>query len=115
MEKVLRCLLKKFPENSGMIWCSLGNYHILTGNLPVAHFVLEEGVNSTKSLKDFSMIYDAYYKLEESLLESLFSIADSAGHSVVDQTEMELLSIRIQRLLDDRETLVNDTFTEKSE
>lgn len=112
VEDVLRFFLKKYPEKSGMIWCSLGNYQILEGNLVGARFVLEEGLNSVRSIKDFALIFDVYYQLEESLMTSYFSLVD-AGQSV-DSTEMELLSMRIQRLLDDRERLVNDTFLRKN-
>ena len=69
-------------------------------------------MNSVNSVKDFSLIYDAYYKLEEKLLETYFCLADE-GQSV-DEIEMELLSLRIQRLLDDREVLVSDSYLRKN-
>ena len=45
-------------------------------------------------------------------LETYFSLADEGAN--VDKIEMELLSLRIQRLLDEREVLVNDAYLRKN-
>jgi len=59
------------------------------------------------TVRDFTLVFDAYAKIEESLLSSRMKSLEE-GDEEVDETEVDLRMARFEKLLDRRPFLVND-------
>ncbi len=70
VEAILRSGLERFTDEVGRLWCALANYFIRLGHFERARDVYEEGIQSVITVRDFSMIFDAYVQFEEALLEA---------------------------------------------
>lgn len=106
VEAILKVGIRKMKAEHGFLWCSLANYFILRGNFHKARDIFQEALGSIQSAQDFSQVFEAYYKFEDSLLEAYLN-ANTAGVEV-DELEVELVSMRMERLLDDRKRLLSD-------
>lgn len=71
IEHVLRNGIKTFTEESGRWWCALAEYYNRQNNNERARDVYEEAIQSVLSVRDFSMVYDAYVQSEMRILEVL--------------------------------------------
>lgn len=71
VELVLRNGIKTFSEESGRWWCALAEYYNRMGNNEKARDVYEEAIQTVLSVRDFTMVYDAYVQSEMRLLEIL--------------------------------------------
>ena len=54
----------------GMLWTQLADSWIRRGSFDIARSVYEEGLRIVKTVRDFSVLYDAYLQFEEGLLEA---------------------------------------------
>lgn len=59
------------------------------------------------TVRDFTLVFDAYAKIEESLLASRMQLLED-GDEEVDEMEVDLRMARFEKLLDRRPFLVND-------
>ncbi|KAF8380771.1 hypothetical protein HHK36_028265 [Tetracentron sinense] len=68
VDAIIRGGIRKFTDEVGRLWTSLADYYIRR-NLPEkARDVLEEGLATVVTVRDFSVIFDAYSQFEESML-----------------------------------------------
>ena len=62
---------KKYPEQLGALWVKLSDYFIRLGQFERARETLESALNSIDSAKDFGLIFNAYCKFEEEMINAL--------------------------------------------
>jgi len=79
VEAILRSGLERFTDEVGRLWCALSNYFIRLGHFERARDVYEEGIQSVITVRDFSMIFDAYVQFEEALLEAKAELLEGEG------------------------------------
>lgn len=83
VEHILRNGIKTFTEESGRWWCALAEYYNRMNNNEKARDIYEEAIQSVISVRDFSMVYDAYVQSEmrflEILIENVFLLEISKG------------------------------------
>ena len=84
----------------GQQWCLLADYYIRQALFEKARDVYEEGIQSVKTVRDFTQIFDAYAAFEEELIST--SMTGS-----VDEDDMEMHLARFEDLLERRPFLVN--------
>ena len=88
-EKILRSVLKEKSKSSrnnqksaeasnstlleGLLWTQLADSWIRRGSFDIARSVYEEGLQTVSTVRDFSVLYDAYLQFEEGLLEAATS------------------------------------------
>jgi pre-mRNA-splicing factor SYF1 len=104
VELILRTGIKRFTDQVGMLWNSLARWWILQGEFERARDVFEEGIRTVTTVKDFTMIFDAYAKMEESVLSDAMGKPDSE----LDDTDIDLRLERFERLMNRRPFLVSD-------
>ena len=66
---ILRTAIKKFTDEVGKLWASLADYYIRRGLFEKARDIYEEGLESVMTVRDFSLIFDAYATFEEKRVE----------------------------------------------
>ena len=68
VDRLMRSGMKKFGSELGKLWCSLADYYISLGHFHQARNVFEEGMNTVITVKDFTQIWDAYAKFEDTII-----------------------------------------------
>ena len=62
-EPIIRSGLRQFSDEVGRLWCALADYYIRLGHFERARDIYEEGCTTVLTVRDFSMIFDAYAKV----------------------------------------------------
>ncbi len=68
IDKILRSGLSLFSDEVGRLWCALATYYIRLGMFECARDVYEEAIASVLTVRDFSVVFDAYVKFLEALV-----------------------------------------------
>jgi pre-mRNA-splicing factor SYF1 len=79
VEPILRQGIKRYIDQVGQLWNALATYYIGLGNFERARDIYEEGMESVLTVRDFTQIFDAYSKFEESLIANLMEAANNDG------------------------------------
>lgn len=107
---LIKKTLKKFQTDVGQFWCFLATYYINLGEPEKACDTFEEAIRDVSSVRDFSLIFDAWSKflyevvsikmknIEEEEEDSEFTLKD----------DLDLWTQRLEYLLDKREEYLND-------
>jgi len=61
-------------EMEGTLWTKLAHYHIRGGEFEVARSIYEEAMESVTRVRDFTLIFDAYVKFEEGVIEAMMEL-----------------------------------------
>ncbi|KAK9707214.1 hypothetical protein RND81_07G180400 [Saponaria officinalis] len=68
VDAIIRGGIRKFTDEVGRLWTSLADYYIRRRLAEKARDVFEEGMTTVVTVRDFSVIFDAYSQFEESML-----------------------------------------------
>ena len=79
VDSILRSGIRRFSDEVGRLWTSLADYYIRRGLFEKARDVYEEGVSTVITVRDFSLIFDAYTQFEESMLSAKMEAASHPG------------------------------------
>eukprot|EP00871_Galdieria_phlegrea_P005263 jgi/Galph1/5738/GphlegSOOS_G4312.1 len=67
-EGILRGGLTSYEDEASTLWCYLADYYTQKGLFERARDIYEEALEKVKTVRDFSVVFDAYAKFEESIL-----------------------------------------------
>ncbi|KAK9448076.1 uncharacterized protein V1518DRAFT_419595 [Limtongia smithiae] len=101
-EKIIRSGLEKFSDQRGKLWVNLATYKIALGDYEAARDVFEEGVTTVMTVRDFTLVFDAYAEFEESYIANLMERAAE------DDDEVDIRMMKFEQLMDRRPFLLND-------
>lgn len=74
----------------GILWTQLADSWIRRGSFDLARSVYEEGLQKVNTVRDFSLLYDAYLQLEEGLLQAVTqALEDEQGDDDENDEEGE--------------------------
>jgi|LauGreSBDMM110SN_4_FD.fasta_scaffold83801_1 pre-mRNA-splicing factor SYF1 len=112
VEEIIRSGIQRYTDEVGKLWCRLADYYIRLGQFERARDIFEEAVSTVKTVKDFSIIFDAYMKVEESIVTTKIRLLEEEeGIDVMNSTElstdMELALARLEYLMEQRPLLLN--------
>ncbi|RKP12695.1 hypothetical protein BJ684DRAFT_20781, partial [Piptocephalis cylindrospora] len=111
-EVILRSGASAFPDQAGRLWCALAQYWVRLGFLDRARDTYEEGISHVTTVRDFTLIFDAYAAFEESILSSYMEhLQDNQSDEDVG---VDWRMARFSRLLDRRPFLVSDVRLRKN-
>lgn len=109
VDAILRSGISKFSDQVGKIWNSLARWWILQGEWEKARDVYEEALAKVSTVRDFSMVFDTYAKMEEDVLSVQMGQLDANGTSeTLDDTDIDMGLARFERLMQRRPFLFND-------
>ncbi|KAK9267469.1 hypothetical protein L1049_009895 [Liquidambar formosana] len=87
VDAIIRGGIRKFTDEVGRLWTSLADYYIRR-NLPEkARDIFEEGMMTVVTVRDFSVIFDAYSQFEESMLAIKMENLDMDEEEEIDGDE----------------------------
>jgi len=95
---ILRTAIRKFTDEVGKLWSSLADYYIRRGMFEKARDIYEEGLESVMTVRDFSLIFDAYAAFEENVLSSKMENDDEEDDGDDDDNETNDIELRLARL-----------------
>jgi pre-mRNA-splicing factor SYF1 len=114
VEAIIRSGITKFSDEVGRLWTSLSDYYIRLGQFEKARDVYEEAINSVTTVRDFTIVFDAYVKVEESVLSTKIRFLQEAeGDGETDEEDPEEMAdvnmrlARIEYLMEKRPLLLN--------
>lgn len=99
-------------HSTGIFWNALATWHIKQGRLEEARQVYEEAIRSVPSVRDFSLVFDAYTKMEESViaikLEGRRRKKRKPDESSKDDKELDARMAHFEHLMEIRPFLLSD-------
>ncbi|KXS11643.1 TPR-like protein [Gonapodya prolifera JEL478] len=75
VEKFLRAGIAKFTDQVGKLWNTLAKFYILQGEFERARDIYEEAIDKVVTVRDFSMVFDAYVEFVGGWVESVVESA----------------------------------------
>lgn len=113
VDAVIRTGIARFSDEVGRLWCRLADYYTRLGQLERARDVYEEAVKAVVTVRDFTLIFDAYAKFEESILTAkmqLMQQTETDGEDVGQDgqqggalfADVELRMGRLEHLMEQR-------------
>ena len=126
VDAVLRGGIRTFSGETGRLWTALADYYIRRGLFEKARDVYEEGMESVATVRDFSLIFDAYAQFEESVISAKMENededededddSDSPESFVLRSTataDLELRLARLEHLMERRPILLSSVAYDK--
>eukprot|EP01129_Flabellula_baltica_P001782 TRINITY_DN11698_c0_g1_i1.p1 TRINITY_DN11698_c0_g1~~TRINITY_DN11698_c0_g1_i1.p1 ORF type:complete len:843 (-),score=181.34 TRINITY_DN11698_c0_g1_i1:13-2541(-) len=112
VEPIIRSGLQKFSNEIGTLWSSLAKYYIILKNYAKARDVFEEGISSVLSMRDFSLIWEAYSNFEQKFitdkLNRITELEQSGKFTKKDQEDFELCMMRYEDLFDRQAIMISN-------
>ncbi|GBG68652.1 hypothetical protein CBR_g3193 [Chara braunii] len=75
VDAIIRGGIRKFTSEVGRLWTSLADFYIRRGLFEKARDVYEEGMMTVVTVRDFTLVFDAYAQFEESMLTATMAMA----------------------------------------
>ncbi|KAJ8600548.1 hypothetical protein CTAYLR_007934 [Chrysophaeum taylorii] len=97
VDAMIRSGLSRFTDQVGLLWCKLASYHVRNGDFEAARDTYDEAARTVLTVRDFSIVFDAYTKFEESVISATLRLGD----------DVEFLLARLERLVSDRPLLLS--------
>eukprot|EP00742_Colponemidia_sp_Colp-10_P004229 GILJ01004512.1.p1 GENE.GILJ01004512.1~~GILJ01004512.1.p1 ORF type:complete len:874 (-),score=189.95 GILJ01004512.1:763-3384(-) len=101
-ESIIRHGIRKFTDEVGHLWNALADFYIRQAQFEKARDVYEEGIHTVTTVRDFSLIYDAYTKFEEQMLsvkmEQLEGREDDDNEDEEFKSVSDDVDLRLERL-----------------
>ncbi|GLT30120.1 hypothetical protein SLA2020_049400 [Shorea laevis] len=98
VDAIIRGGIRKFTDEVGRLWTSLADYYIRRSLFEKARDIFEEGMTTVVTVRDFSVIFDAYSQFEESVIahkmESL-DLSDEEEEDIQEEAIEEDEDIRL--------------------
>ena len=112
VERIVRSGIAKFPDQRGILWVSLARYWINKGDQERARDVFEEGITTVMTVRDFTVVFDAYAETEEAIIgykmDEAAARSDKGRVNEDADLDLDIRMLRFEALMDRRPFLVND-------
>ena len=77
IDKLIRHGIKKYTDEIGNLWVTLGNYYIKIGLIDKAREIFEEALEKVLSVRDFSLVFNSYLNFEQKIMkQNIFNNID---------------------------------------
>ncbi|KAJ3412240.1 pre-mRNA-splicing factor syf1 [Chytridiales sp. JEL 0842] len=114
VEQIIRSGISRFSDQVGRLWGALARWWIARGEFEVARDVFEEAMVKVKTVRDFTMVFDAYAEFEESVLAARMEAVEERDEdyppedAADEDLDIDLRLARLEYLMKRRPFLVND-------
>lgn len=69
-DAIIRQGISRYTDQVGILWTSLADFYIRSGNVSRARDVYAEAISTVITVRDFSQTFDAYAEFEQSLAKA---------------------------------------------
>lgn len=120
VRNIILATLPKYPDQAGRLWTGLATYHLKRGELDLAKATFEGGLRKVVTVRDFSIIFDAYAESEEGVISYLMN--DLESEETEDENEerqekeedLDKRMASFEELMESRPFLVNDVMLRRN-
>ncbi|XWS19532.1 hypothetical protein CRYUN_Cryun31cG0024000 [Craigia yunnanensis] len=99
VDAIIRGGIRKLTDEVGRLWTSLADYYIRRNLFEKARGIFEEGMATVVTVRDFSVIFDAYSQFEESMvalkMENMDLSDEEEEEDVVEDEDEEYIRLDI--------------------
>jgi pre-mRNA-splicing factor SYF1 len=89
IEAIIRSGIRRFTDEVGRLWCALADHYIRLANFEKARDVYEEGIETVHTVRDFTMIFDAYTRFEEAMVSAKMEMTANDGSDDEDDDDSD--------------------------
>lgn len=111
VDSIIRSGIARFSDEVGRLWTRLADYYIRLGQFEKARDIYEEAIHAVTTVRDFTIIFDAYAKFEESVLMAKMQEAaeeeQEGSEAETISADVEMRLARMEHLMDKRPLLLN--------
>lgn len=109
VEAIIRSGIARFSDEVGRLWSRLADFYTRQGQFEKARDVYEEAINAVTTVKDFAIVFDAYAKVEESVLTARMRLMEHSDGEELggDESDVEMGLARVEYLMEKRPILLN--------
>ncbi len=109
VDTIIRSGIARFSDEVGKLWCRLADFYTRMGQFEKARDVFEEAIRTVITVRDFTVIFDAYAKFEEAVLTAKMQMiqAESEDSTTDLQGDIELRMARLEYIMDQRPIWLN--------
>ncbi|KNC76167.1 hypothetical protein SARC_11321 [Sphaeroforma arctica JP610] len=115
VDPIIRAGIARYTDMVGRLWVSLAEYYTRMGEFGKTRDVYEEGIQTVMTVRDFSIVFDAYSQFEESLISAQMETVNALDEDTIATdlaanlatVELDMNIARFERLMDRRPLLVN--------
>ena len=111
VDAIIRSGIARFAHEVGRLWTNLADYYIRLGQFEKARDIYEESITSVQTVRDFSTVFDAYAKFEESVtnakMKEVEEAAEAAGQGEEKTAEEEAIEAEYKAKYEDDEMLLS--------
>ncbi|PBP17734.1 pre-mRNA-splicing factor SYF1 [Diplocarpon rosae] len=112
VDKIIRSGIDRFADQRGQLWSALATYWIKRGSFERARDIFEEGITTVMTVRDFTLVFDAYVEFEEAITGQLMENAAARSEKgILDEDadfDLDIRMMRFEQLMDRRPFLIND-------
>ena len=69
-DQLIRHGLRRYTDEVGRLWICLADYYLRQGLFGRARDVFEEAISTVSTARDFGIVFNAYMKFEEQMIEA---------------------------------------------
>jgi pre-mRNA-splicing factor SYF1 len=88
-DQLIRHALRRYTDEVGRLWICLADYHLRQGLFGRAREIFEEAIASVATARDFGIVFNAYMKFEEQMVEAEIEEIQEDDEEGDDATEIE--------------------------
>eukprot|EP00494_Astrolonche_serrata_P024907 UN25167 len=113
VEAILRGGIRRYPQEVGYLWNLLATYFTRCSMFERAYDVYEESINTVATVRDFTIVYDAYTDFQEELIKTKMEMEETEKQNRPDDYDSDddlfdiTSSVDIDMLIDRMEHLTN--------
>jgi len=107
VDAIIRSGIQRFSDEVGRLWCSLADHYIRLAMFEKARDIYEEAIETVMTVRDFSLVFNAYAQFEESMLRAKMEMLDDDEEDEDEDGDVDLRIARLSHLMDRRPLLVN--------
>ncbi|CAN0925342.1 Pre-mRNA-splicing factor SYF1 [Linum grandiflorum] len=97
VDAIIRGGIRKYTNEVGRLWTSLADYYIRRGLFDKARDIFEEGMTTVITVRDFSVIFDAYAEFEQGMADhKIENMESSDEEDVADGLQQNGLEVDIR-------------------
>jgi len=96
-ESIIRDGIKRYTDEIGNLWVKLADYFTRIGEFDRARDVFEEALGTVQTSRDFGIVFNAYSKLEEELVNvlALQDEEDEEPHELTVKKYLKKLDLNV--------------------
>jgi pre-mRNA-splicing factor SYF1 len=108
VENIIRHGIRLFTDELSRLWTSLADFYVRKGMFERTRDVYEDAIAATITIKDFSIIFEAYSQFEESVLSArIDAIRNQSKSTSTEEAEIDLRFARLEALIERRPELIS--------